>query len=194
MHLDLRMALGLEPLDDREIDRGETAQESGEGRLVPAPQFVDQCPAPSGGDQHLRRPGLAMLERVLAGLVDLEGMMGVLEGGYRQAPALQFGNEPDQKGGFPRAAPACQSDHTHGECLTNETARRPAASGRLSWHAPLITRPAPYESRAAVRSPSSRVPARPRACDGSSPRRDRPRRTPWRRRPPPCRANRYRCG
>ena len=58
---------------------GRGAQELGEAGLRLARSSCIKRPAPLGGDQHLAGARGPVLERVLAGLVDLEGVMGVLD-------------------------------------------------------------------------------------------------------------------
>ena len=114
VNLDLRMGGGLEALDDDEVDGGEAREEFGEAGLRLGPQLMHQGPAPLGGDQHLPGARGPVLERVLAGLVDLEGVMGVLDRRDRDAALGELRDEPEEKGRLPRPAPPGKTDHAHG--------------------------------------------------------------------------------
>src|SRR5215218_3307382 len=70
-----------------------------------------------------------MLERVFSRLVDLEGVMRMLEGRDGQAAPVQLGDEPNEQRRLARPAPTGQTDDAH-ELPKCETAR--AQPGRLS--------------------------------------------------------------
>ena len=90
MHLDLAMRLGLEALDHDEIDPRQFGQQFRQPRLGGAAQFMHQGPSLAGGYQHLGGAGLAVPPGILAGNIDIEGMMGVLDHGNAQALAEQM--------------------------------------------------------------------------------------------------------
>ena len=107
------MALALVALDQHQIDRRELAQQRGERRLGVAAQLVHQRPAAGGADQDLGRAGQAVAVRILAGLVDVEGVMGVLEGRDREPARHQAGDHLGQQRGLAGAAPAGEADDAH---------------------------------------------------------------------------------
>jgi hypothetical protein len=72
------------------------ASKLGQRWLGRAAQLAHQRPALGGGDQHLPRPGQPMGVAVLARLVDIEGMVCVLDGGNADTPRIQGGNQPGQ--------------------------------------------------------------------------------------------------
>jgi hypothetical protein len=65
-------------------------------------------------DQHLGGPGLAVRVRILAGLVDVKGMMRMLDRGHTQASRREKQDHARQQRGLARAAPASDADHFHG--------------------------------------------------------------------------------
>src|SRR5262249_13216074 len=80
--------------------------------------------------------GHAVAVGILAGLVDVEGMVGVLEGRDLQAPPHEAGDHLGEQRGFARAAPAGEADDAHGghyrqRCRTAAalSAVMPAATG-----------------------------------------------------------------
>ena len=210
VNLDLRMGGGLEALDDDEVDGGEAREELGEAGLRLGPQLMHQGPAPLGGDQHLPGAGGPVLERVLAGLVDLEGVMGVLDASRPRAPRwLSSGMSRSSRVVFPaplhpaRPITRIRPLPCNGRGRVGEADRVRASAGH-SPSTPTLSRkrergstpPAPGRGRRrlAGRSRSSPAAHRPRRGGDGAPRRGRPRRSPWRRRRPPCRASRCRCG
>ena len=94
MHLDLAMRLALEAFDDDEIDRRHLCQQFRQPRLAGAAQFMHQRPAPGRGHQHLGRAGLPMHPGILAGHVDIEFVMGMLDDGDAQALARANAGSP----------------------------------------------------------------------------------------------------
>src|SRR5690606_25093744 len=70
-----------------------------ECRLLLVAQLVHQRPAAAGDERDLGGAGGAMAEAVGAFVVDVEGVMGVLDGGDPVAAAGQLGDQPlDQRG------------------------------------------------------------------------------------------------
>jgi hypothetical protein len=126
MHLDLGMALGLEALDHDEVDRRQPPEEVGKARLALLPQLAHERPAPTRGDQHFAGAGATVLERILAGLVDVEGMVRVLDGRDREAAARELGDELDEERRLARPAPSRQPDdaHIHISRITGESLPR----------------------------------------------------------------------
>jgi hypothetical protein len=53
-------------------------------------------PSASGRHDYFAGTGFTVLIRVFAGLIDIEGMMGMLEGGNAQATSDQEWNELDE--------------------------------------------------------------------------------------------------
>src|SRR5213594_532823 len=65
---------------------------------------------------------------ILAGLVDIEPVVGVLEGGNRKPARHDTGNHFDEERGLARAAPAGEADDAHAMYYSN--GKRPA---RARW-------------------------------------------------------------
>ena len=78
-HFDLGDRLALESLHDHEIDRRETREMLRERRLRRAPQVAHQREALRRCYEHLMRARLAMLVRILARRIDVEGVMRMLD-------------------------------------------------------------------------------------------------------------------
>ena len=77
---ELGMRMALEAFDDHKIDRADFRKHVGERRLGLRAQFVHQSPAPARDDRNLGGAGRAVQQGILAGLVDIELMMRVLDG------------------------------------------------------------------------------------------------------------------
>ena len=56
-----------------------------------------------------------MLPAILAGLVDVEGVMGVLEGRDLEPPRHEAWDHPGEERGLAGAAPAGEADDAHGQ-------------------------------------------------------------------------------
>jgi len=69
-------------------------------------------------------------EGILAGLVEVEAVMGVLERGYADAARNQARNELGDQCGFARPASAGETDDAHGFLI----AKRPAARPGVFYH------------------------------------------------------------
>jgi hypothetical protein len=102
---------------------GEPCQEIGEARLFLVPQLVHQRPAAAGGDEHLAGARLAMGVGILARLVDIEGVVGVLDGGDGEPPPGEDGDDAREQGRLARPAPAGQSHHLHRACASVQHSR-----------------------------------------------------------------------
>src|SRR5579864_283550 len=127
MHLELRMRMALEPLDEHEIDSRHVAQQLRQSRLGSAPMLAHQRPAPLGRDHDFDRARLAVAIAVLARLVHVEGMVRMLHGGDRNAAPRQLRNEAQHERGLAAAAPAREAEHPHGP--TVHAMRRGSADG-----------------------------------------------------------------
>ena len=86
-------------------DRPATAarSRSRQARLRLVAQFMHQRPAARRTDQHLGRAGDAVLIGILAGLVDVEAVMGVLEGRHAQATRASGAGSPSSAMSFCRS-------------------------------------------------------------------------------------------
>ena len=116
--LDAGVMRRFEAFDQHEIDRRHLPQQIVDGGLGRLPQLVHQRPAPAGSDQHLGRAGDAVDVGILAGLVDVEAVMGVLDGGNGEAAPDQPRNDLCEQRGLSRPAPAGQSENAHGMIIT----------------------------------------------------------------------------
>ena len=90
MHLDLRVRVMLEPFDEQQVDRGHPRHQLVEARLRAVAQFVHQGPAAGRGDHDLARAGLAVPPGILAGPVDVEFVMGMLDRRHGETPRHQL--------------------------------------------------------------------------------------------------------
>ena len=79
-----------------------------------AAQLMHQRPAPIRADQDLGRPGQAVGMGILAGLVDVEIVMRVLERRYREPPRHDPRDRLGEQGRLAGTAPAGEADDAHG--------------------------------------------------------------------------------
>lgn len=79
-HLDLGDRLALVALDQHDVRRCETPEDLVQARLLFSPQFVHDRKAGPRDNGDLVRTGFAMTEGICARLVDVEIMMGMLDG------------------------------------------------------------------------------------------------------------------
>jgi hypothetical protein len=92
-HLDFGMRVTFVTFDDDEVAWCELCKYFMEAWLFVAAQFVDDGPAVPRNHSHLRGAGLAMAETVTAFMVDVEGMMRVLDGRDAITAICQFNDE-----------------------------------------------------------------------------------------------------
>src|SRR5437588_6532648 len=77
-----------------------------------------------------------MAVRILAGLVDVEGVMGVLERRHRESPRDEAGDHPGEERGLAGTAPAGEADDAHGDMIAKPSAREDAKLGPgTGWQA-----------------------------------------------------------
>ena len=112
MDFDHRMAVGMKPLDQDEIDRGHPPDQILEWRFLLV-DLVEESPAVARDDHDVRGTRFAMPMRVLAGAVDVEAVMGVFDRRDGQAAGAQFGEQAHQERRLPRTAPPGQSEDLH---------------------------------------------------------------------------------
>ena len=109
----LRCGSRLKPSTTTRSTRDIFASSSGSRGSARAAQFVHQRPAPGRGHQHLGRAGFAVPPGILAGHVDIEFVMGVLDDGDAQACPSKCGISARQQGGLAGAAPSREANHFH---------------------------------------------------------------------------------
>ena len=97
------MGAPLEPFDKNEIDGRHARQQIVQIRFGTVTVFVHQRPTLGRRDHDFACAGGAVLKGILARLVDIEGVMGVFHGRYRQPTGDDDGQEPNHQGGL--AAP-----------------------------------------------------------------------------------------
>src|ERR1700730_1434907 len=85
VHFDLRVRVALEALDKQEINRTHPGYQVMERRFGCPAQLMHQCPAILRGNHHFPRPCSAVPPRIFSRLIDIEGMMRVLECRYGNA-------------------------------------------------------------------------------------------------------------
>ena len=84
-----------------------------EARLRASRSSCIKRPAPRRGDHDLARAGLAVPPGILAGPVDVEFVMGVLDRRHGEAARRQLGNQRRQQRGLAAAAPAGKPEDPH---------------------------------------------------------------------------------
>jgi hypothetical protein len=102
--------MGLEPLDEDKIDWVHAAQQSGKGWLRSL-DLVQQGPATCGGDKYFVCSREAVAVAILTGLVHVEAMVGVLDGGHRDARRAQQRQERDEQCRLATARPPDDAQH-----------------------------------------------------------------------------------
>ena len=107
------MGFRLEPFDDDEIDGREMRHELGERRLGFVAELVHQRPAPRARDEHLARAGQSMRMRILAGLIDVEGVVRMLHRRDAAAARDQRRQELREQRRLAAAAPTREPDQPH---------------------------------------------------------------------------------
>jgi hypothetical protein len=127
---ELRDRRALETLDEHDIGGRQLGEEFGQARLGCAVQFVHERPAGIGDDEHLGGAGLPVFPGVFAGLVDIEGVVGMFDGGDAQALPDQPGDDGADEGGLAGAAPAHEADDPRHVRARPATSFRPASQGR----------------------------------------------------------------
>src|SRR5262249_44335055 len=104
-----------------------------------SPQLVDERPAVGRADEDLGGPCHAMGVGVLARLVDVKGVVRVLEGRDLEPAGDDAGDYFGEERRFSRAAPAGEADDAHPVIIaarTSAKAKRPTgAAGRLDLSA-----------------------------------------------------------
>ena len=139
-HLDLGNCGALVALDDDEIARIEPGQHLCQLRLRPAVKLGDHGPAFARHHRHLRGAGAPMPCTVRLRLVDLERMVGMLDGRDLQAAPRQLRDQPRDQCRLAGLLPAGDADHgyagsacLHGEEVLRSMARNsPSSCGVLA--------------------------------------------------------------
>ena len=120
----LRCGSRLKPSTTTRSTARQLAQQFRQPRLVGAAQFMHQGPAVRRRHQHLGRAGLAVAPGILAGHIDIELVMGMLDDGNAQALRVEMRDQPRQQRGLARTAPARKADDFH-SVRSPPTARQP---------------------------------------------------------------------
>ena len=107
-HLDLGMRLALEAFDQHQVGRREPRQHLGQARLL---LLAHDGVAPAADQRHLGRAGGAMAEGIGAGLVDVGGVVGVLDRRDRPAAAHELGDQPLGERRLARVLPAGDAEY-----------------------------------------------------------------------------------
>ena len=113
MHFDACMLAGPVSFDDDEIDRCQPRHEVAQRGLGRIAQLVHNGKAPARSDQHFTGTRLPMPPRILAGYVDVEGMMGVLDRRNTQALPDEQRDHARQQCRLAGSAPAGEPDDPH---------------------------------------------------------------------------------
>src|SRR5438477_541350 len=111
--LDLRNRLGLVALDEHEVAGREPLQLVLQRRLRGTTQLVHERPALRGAHEHFGAARMAMAIRVLAGLVDVELVMRVLDERHAKPFANRQRDDLLDERGLPAAAVSRDPDDLH---------------------------------------------------------------------------------
>src|SRR5262249_26250478 len=88
--LDLGMRMEFKALDKQQVNRGHPRHQFVEGRFGVAAQFVLQSPTAPRSDHDLARACVAVAPRILARLIEIEGMMRMLNRRNRDPASDEF--------------------------------------------------------------------------------------------------------
>jgi len=115
-------------------------------KVLLAPSIPDKLlAAPRGRYQHLRGAGVAMAIGILARLVDVEGMVRVLDERHAQARADETRDQFLDERGLAAAGPTCKAEHLHAKSIfAPASASTTANSRRMNG---LVKRRLPYSAR-----------------------------------------------
>src|SRR5262249_26514912 len=119
VYFELRMRLALVAFDQHEIDRAELFEQGAQRRLSSSTQLVHERPTVGRSHQNLGRARHAMGVGILAGLVDVEAVMGVLERRDLKSACDDAGNDFGEERSLAGAAPAGQADNAHAALYSN---------------------------------------------------------------------------
>ena len=100
----------FEPFDQHQIHARHAGKVAGQLGLGLIAQLMHQGPTRGRGQHDLAGPGGAMAETVAPGLVDIDIVMGPLDGRDGKPPPRQLCHEAFNKGGFPAAMGESLSD------------------------------------------------------------------------------------
>jgi hypothetical protein len=103
----------LEALDQHQVAALQPVEQIVQRRLRRAAQFVHQRPALVAEQQHLLAAGFAQPVRVLAGAVDIDVLVAVLDERDHQSARGDLGHEPLQQRGLAHAGVAGDSKDFH---------------------------------------------------------------------------------
>ena len=112
-HLELGDRRELEALDQQQVAGRDALHLLLERRLVRAAQLVHQHPAPRRGHQDLRRAGMAVAVGILARVVDVEGVVRVLDQRHAQPVLHEARDELLDERGLAAAGPAGEAEGLH---------------------------------------------------------------------------------
>ena len=101
----------LEALHQRQVARGQVLERLVQGEFGPPPQLVLQRPPHGRGDEDLAAPRLAVAERILPRLVEIELVVGVLDQRYGQALGTEAGDQLLDEGRLAAARPAGEAEY-----------------------------------------------------------------------------------
>src|SRR5581483_8496100 len=95
----------LEALDEHEVARPEMAANVRKSEFGLVAKLAHKCKSPRRRKGDLRRPGLTQLERIAAGMVDIETLVGMLDDRDDEAAMRQLrhktGHQRRLSGVFP---------------------------------------------------------------------------------------------
>ena len=135
LHFQTREGVAREAFDQHQLDRLQSCEQGCEVGRGSVAAFVQQGPARLAGQQHLMRAGLAVQPAILAGLVQVDAVMGVLDGGDTYPMRAQPGDQGGDQGGLAAAGP---SDDTEDRMRKTGDGRQGADFGAATptWRKP----------------------------------------------------------
>src|SRR5438105_2989617 len=143
-HLELGNGRMLEAFHDHQVAGRQAFELFLEWWLGCAAQLVHQHPAARRGDEHLGGAGVAVAVGILAGLVDIEGMVRVLDERDPQPGAGEARDQLLDERGLAAARPAGEAEDFHAKTIFAPASARPIA--RIRRTSGLAKRRLPYSA------------------------------------------------
>src|SRR5215469_8294145 len=107
------MRVKFEAFDQQEVYWGHLRYQLIEGRFWVAAQCVLQSPAASRSDHDFASSGLSVAPRILTWLIEIEGVVCMLDGRHRDPAGDQFGNDCRHQRRLAAAAPSGKTKNPH---------------------------------------------------------------------------------
>ena len=111
------MIFALVAFNQHQVDILNAIEQFKQARLLPVFKFRNLRPAFGRRNDYLPGAGLAMLETVLARMINIEGMVRMLDGGDTQTPPHKLLHQLHNQGGFSGVLKSRNSEYTHAGIL-----------------------------------------------------------------------------